>query len=170
MKHAISLLVLGVVTIVPIVVTVACGGRVAGTGQVDDGATPPSDPGAAATPSATATATAGGLSSSVGLQPCPADSTPPAVPDAPNPVLLAQCKQLCERRFACEGCTYGTCLPNCLNDALASRPSGAPYVAWMTCLLAHDATCGGQPACDAEYCAYVRSGSSPEAPDPPECH
>jgi hypothetical protein len=166
MKSRIALFLLGLVGIAPIAVTAACGGKVTATDNVDPGSASPSGPGA----TSTSTATAARASSSSGLQPCTSDSTPLPLPGSPDPVLLGQCQQFCNRNFTCVGCTFGTCMPNCMSDALATRPSGAPYVAWMNCLLAHDATCGAQPACDAEYCAYVRSNSSPSAPDPPECH
>ena len=170
MKARVPLLLLAIAGIAPVAVTVACGGKVTGTDKVDQesiSATAPGASGDGATSGSTATPAA--TAPPGGLQPCAADSTPLPLPASPDPVLLAQCRTFCDRNFACVGCTYGTCMPNCMSDSLATRPSGAPYVAWMSCLLAHDATCGGQPACDAEYCAYVRSNSSASAPDPPEC-
>src|SRR3954447_5766075 len=141
-----ALLFLGVVALGPIAVTAACGGKVAGTDDVDKPSVAvgvaPSAPGATA-------------ASTSALPPCGADSTPSPLPDPPDPQVLAQCQTFCDRNFTCAGCTYGTCLPNCMWDAIPTRPSGAPYVAWMTCLLAHDPVCGVQPACDAEYCAYT---------------
>lgn len=171
MKSRIPLFFLGVVGIAPIAVTAACGGKLIGQDEDDEESVSPRGSGATGTgATSTSTATSAAQPSSSGLQPCPSDSTPLRMPDSPDPVLVAQCQKFCDRNFTCVGCTYGTCLPNCMSDALSTRPSGAPYVAWMNCLLAHDATCGLQPACDAEYCAYVRSASSPSAPDPPGCH
>jgi hypothetical protein len=162
MKVRFPIFLLGVVGVAPLAVIAACGGKVTGTDNGDVGA---------AAPGATSTSTsAPAPTGATRLQPCPADSTPLPLPAAPDPVLLGKCQRFCDRNFTCVGCTYGTCMPNCLSDALETRPSGAPYVAWMDCLLAHDATCGAQPACETQYCAYVRSNSSPSAPDPPECH
>jgi hypothetical protein len=164
MKSAVPLCLLAAIGVAPMLVSAACGGRLASDGETD--AKSQSARADNGEPSPTPPA----HSSPADLAPCPADSTPLPMPYAPDPKLVAQCEQFCERNFTCVGCTYGTCLPNCMFDALATRPSGAPYVAWMTCLLAHEATCGPQPACDAEYCAYVRSASSPSAPLPIECH
>jgi len=177
MKSRIPLLLLGVAGIAPLGVTAACGGKVLGTDGVDGQSASPGASGATGAGTGTgtgATSTSnpppGSRPSSGALAPCTADSTPLPLPASPDPVVVAQCQKFCERNFTCVGCIYGTCMPNCLSDALPTRPSGAPYVAWMNCLLAHDSTCSAQPACDAEYCAYVRSDSSPSAPDPPECH
>jgi hypothetical protein len=170
MKSRVPLFLLGLVGLTPIAVTAACGGKVIGTDTGDPQTIAPSGAGANGNGAPGSTATPADPPSSSPLPPCPSDSTPLPVPNPPDPVVLPQCQKFCDRNFACLGCTYGTCMPNCLSDALSTRPSGAPYVAWMTCLLAHSPTCSAQPACDAEYCAYVRSASSPSAPLPPECH
>jgi hypothetical protein len=168
MKSRVPVVLLGVIAIGPVAVIAACGGKVSGADKADLGSVAP---GTTATTTPTATSASGSEPWSKGqLPPCPADSTPLPLPQAPDPVLLAKCQKYCELNFACVGCTYGTCLPNCMFDGLSTRPSGAPYVAWMDCLLAHGSTCTVEAACDAQYCAYVRSASSPSAPDPPECH
>jgi hypothetical protein len=170
MKSRVPLFLLGLVGLAPIAVTAACGGKVLGTDTVDPQPGAASGPGATATGTGKPTAAPADPPSTSLLPPCTADSTPLPMPGAPDPVLLTQCQKFCDRNFTCVGCTYGTCMPNCMSDALPTRPSGAPYVAWMNCLLAQAPTCSAQPACDAEYCAYVRSASSPSAPLPPECH
>jgi hypothetical protein len=170
MKSRVPLFLLGLVGLAPIAVTAACGGKVLGTDTSDPQTGATSGPGATGTGAAKPPAPLADPPLSSAYPPCPADSTPLPLPPSPDPTVLAQCRKFCDRNFACLGCSYGTCMPNCLSDALSTRPSGAPYVAWMNCLLAHDSTCAAQPACDAEYCAYVRSASSPSAPLPPECH
>lgn len=93
--------------------------------------------------------------------------------DGADPELVSLCTQHCNRNLACLGCSYGSCVPTCLNDGLKSRPCGAAFVAWQKCFRAHsmdDDKCGSVPAWDAEYCAYATCGAAPGAPVPSECH
>ena len=160
MKNSFAATTLGVAALTPVLVMMACGGKVAGDTSAD-------------APATAETATGATPSLSTKLAPCPADSAPLPVQDGADPELLSLCTQLCDRNFACLGCSYGSCVPTCLNDGLKSRPCGAAFVAWQRCVRAHstdDHKCGSVPACDAEYCAYATCGASPGAPVPSECH
>ena len=159
MKSVIPKLVLGLVACAPLVamMTSACGGKVAA-----DGAGEPSPALSGAKTSVLSTA----------WPPCPADSAPSPLPSPADPEQLELCTQLCNRAFDCGRCTFPSCLPSCMSDALKSRKCGGPYVAWMKCTIEHQVehACRVDPACDAAYCEYARCGAADSAPKPSQCH
>jgi hypothetical protein len=160
MRSRTPLVVLALVAVAPLVVTttVACGGKMIAEGTSSE---PAAAAGGTTAPTSVPT---------TAWPPCAADSTPVPMPASPEPELLDLCTKACDRTFDCLRCSYGSCLPSCMLDGLATRECAKPFVAWRKCVLSHpEQACGAVPECDPQYCEYLRCGSAPGAPTYPQC-
>ena len=155
MKKRLPLIGLGLVALAPLVVTVACGGKIA----------PETSP-VAAMDSAPIP-----LSSAWPL--CPRDSAALPLPSSPDPDRLEMCTRFCNHLSECAHCSQASCLPTCVEDGLKTRTCGGVHAAWVRCVVEQTSaktSCGAVPACDPEYCAYAICGTPPDVPARPECH
>jgi hypothetical protein len=152
MKTHVSLFVLLLVAAMPVAPTLACGGKIE---QGD----PVSNPNDSATSTATTTPPASTLTA------CPADSAPIHVPANIDAQILATCTASCNHAFDCAGCTWASCVPSCIGDAL-DEPCGALSQKSNACNGQLDSRmCSGTAECAAAYCDYLKC-ADPTSPCP----
>ncbi|MGH7281513.1 MAG: hypothetical protein ACRELY_08330 [Polyangiaceae bacterium] len=123
--------------------SIGCGGKIAQDPESDAGST-----------------TATTLSSA--WPPCPSDSAPMPLPSDVDPEVLDACTKLCNRNFACQQCSYPSCLPTCVLDATRAD-CGDVSLAEAECMVDHqdESACGAPPSCNEAYCKYAQCNASP---------